>query len=263
MRRVAQRVRMRPESAARQHEHAFLVGSHIDRATLERAEREAALSGVATHAVLLASGWVSQADYAAALARALGVGVALWDLAIEADNSTVDDPADEHGLPGLVRGQPCRVLNATNAAPAVVSRRVASLRARGFAVVLAPQFSIDAAREVHCRSQRIDRAVRGLLREQPAISAGTPARTWQVVAAAGTVGTALGGLLVFPEATLAALTGLIALPFLCVTLLRLVALRQVLARSPARKARKDLPRLADRSLPVYSILVPLDRKSVV
>ena len=38
-----------------------------------QAEREARQSGVATHAVLIASGWVSQADYAAALALALGV----------------------------------------------------------------------------------------------------------------------------------------------------------------------------------------------
>ena len=54
------------------------------------------------------------------------------------------------------------------------------------------------------------------------------------------VGLLIGGFTVLPDATLAALTALIALPFLCVTALRLVALRQALA-SPASKVRGGNP----------------------
>ena len=56
-----------------------------------------------------------------------------------------------------------------------------------------------------------------------------------------------------------------ALPFLCVTLLRLVALRQIVAGSgaAARAPGSDAARLADHSLPVYSVLVPLLREGNV
>ena len=68
-----------------------------------------------------------------------------------------------------------------------------------------------------------------------------------------------------PDATLAALTGLIALPFLCVTVLRVVALREVtglLAAGDGRSA-SDAPRIPDRLLPVYTVLVPLLREANV
>src|SRR4029079_486174 len=97
------------------------------------------------------------------------------------------------------------------------------------------------------------------------ISAGARTWTWQIVFAAGMLGAAIGGVFVVPDATIAALTGLIALPFLCVTLLRLVALRQILRPSTeaARKSRTDMPRLSDDALPVYSVLVPLLREGNV
>jgi glycosyltransferase XagB len=132
-------------------------------------------------------------------------------------------------------------------------------------VVLAPQLLIDAALEAHAGPEKIDRAVRGLLRQQPASSAGAPVSTWQVIAGAGVAGLLIGGLAVQPDATLAALTALIALPFLCVTALRLVALRQVLA-SPATKMRAGgsrAPRIPDRLLPVYTVLVPVFREANV
>ena len=68
-----------------------------------------------------------------------------------------------------------------------------------------------------------------------------------------------------PDATLAALATLIALPFLCVTLLRLVALREAMT-SPASTVRAGSARperLPDRQLPVYTVLVPLFRETKV
>jgi hypothetical protein len=265
MRDVAQRLPARPEIAGDRHEYAFLVGGFIDRATLERARQEAAQTGVAPHDVLLAHGWVGQADYATALARSLGVEAALGDLAMEAVDAGPEGQAEERGLPALLRGQACRVLCASQEPPAAVGRRVIFLRAQGLRVVLAPRMAIDAACEDCERSGRMERAVRGLLRERPALSAGSRAKLWQVLAAACTVGAAIGGFFVYLDATLAALTGLIALPFFCVTLLRLVALLQVFAKRPAAVGNDKpyVPRSPDHALPVYSIMVPLLREENV
>ena len=81
--------------------------------------------------MLIASGWISQADYAAALAQALGVEAAPWDLFIDGDSATMQGAEAELGLPAVVRGRTCRVLSATSAAPSELGRRVAMLRRRG------------------------------------------------------------------------------------------------------------------------------------
>ena len=81
------------------HEYAFLVGALIDAATLERAESEARHCGVATHDILLAAGWISEADYAAALARRLGVALASWDAEFDfadAEPGTAPEMACRH-----------------------------------------------------------------------------------------------------------------------------------------------------------------------
>ena len=240
MRGVAQRVGTRLETAADPHEYAFLIGSLLDHATLEQAEREAALSGVTTHAVLIASGWISQPGYAAALAQAIGLEAALWGMVIDGSRAVSEGGAAVDGLPALVQGRACRVLSATSAAPAEIARHAARLRGQGHAVVLAPQTTIDAAIEARSRSECIAHAVRGLLSERPTISAGARTWTWQIVFAAGVLGATIGGVFVVPDATIAALTGLIALPFLCVTLLRLVALRQ--NSQPIEACGPQLPR---------------------
>jgi glycosyltransferase XagB len=265
MRGLAQRLRTQPGTAPRTHEYTFLVGRLMDHATLERAEREAERTHVAIHAVLLAAGWVSQADYAAALARVLGIEAAPWDLFIDGDSAAMRAAEAEQGLPAVVRGRACRVLSASSAAPSELGRRVGLLRSRGLQVMLAPQSAIDAIREVHGWGDRSHQAVRGLLRERPTLSAGRRTSTWQIVAAAGAVGTTIGGAFVVPEATIAALTGLMALPFLCVTLLRLVALRQIVTGSgaTARRPGPDAARIADHALPVYTVLVPLLREGNV
>jgi hypothetical protein len=176
MRGLAQRVRTQPYTAAGDLEYAFLVGSLVDHATLDRAAREAERTGVATHTVLLAAGWVSQADYAAALARVLGVEAAPSDLFIDGDSAAMRGAEAEQGLPAVVRGSACRVLSSSSASPSELGARVALLRSRGLQVMLAPQSAIDAIREVHGWGDHSQQAVRSLLRERPALSAGT--RTW-------------------------------------------------------------------------------------
>jgi hypothetical protein len=108
---------------------------------------------------------------------------------------------------------------------------------------------------------RLDQAVSGLARQRPACSAAGTIWIWQIIAAAVAVGLIAGGFSVLPYATLAALSGVIAIPFLCVTLLRVISLREVLASS-----RTEIRRLGWNSerppetLPLYTILVPLFRE---
>jgi glycosyltransferase XagB len=240
-------------------EYAFLAGSLIDQAGLGAAEAEALACGVAVHEVLLAWGTVSHDDYASALARWLGVPLVGWDVRLEA--IAVHDQAGESielwaRQPGY---RPAHVLDATETPPDVLLARVAALRQQGIDVALASRPRIVAAVASQQQKTLIDRAVRGLLEEHPAISAASPAATWQMMAAAISVGLVIGGLAVVPDATYAVMTGFTSLPFLCVVLLRLVALQQAVA-GPARQRRKNrppAPRCPDSQLPHYAVLVPL------
>ena len=246
------------------HEYAFLVGPLIDAGTLWLAEAEALDYGVAIHEVLLAAGWVLQDDYAAALARKLGVPVVAWDAELDLADVAYG-PAAEIGLPAWLHGRPCRVLAASAATPDVLFGQVAALRAFGIEVVLASQRFIDAVLEVRYQPERIHRAVRGLLEDRPESSARARAATSQMLATTIPAGLAFGGFAVVPDVTYAALTALIALPFLCLTLLRLVALHQAVA-GPRRRARLEWPPSAadpDWLLPVYTVLVPLVREANV
>ena len=240
-------------------QYNFLLRHGIDAETLQRARAEAGRCGVAIHEALLASGALSPAAYASALAGSLGVAPAGGGPVLE--HRTAEDGAlDGHGLPARIAGRPCRVLCADSGTPEVLRERVAVLQARGLEVALAPRFRIEAALERYCKPERIDLAARGLYRQRPASSAGgTMIWTWQLVAAAIAVGLVIGGISTSPEATIGALAGVVALPFLCVTLLRVAALREIAfaARSGRREPARSLPALADRQLPVYSVLVPL------
>ncbi len=83
MRRAGQRASARPRPSHSEHPYAFLVGALIDSATLERADAEARRCGVAIHDMLLAAGWISEADYAAAVAGWLGVPLVAWEGALD------------------------------------------------------------------------------------------------------------------------------------------------------------------------------------
>jgi hypothetical protein len=246
-------------------DYDFLLSDGIDADTLRRARDEAGRCGVATHEALLASGALSPAAYASALAGSLGVAAAGWRTVFDlrtAPESDLDGP----GLPARIGGRPCRVLCAESGAPDALRRQAAALRARGMEVALAPRFHIEAALEKHRRAERIDLAVRGLYRQRPASSAGgVMIWTWQLVAAAIAVGLVIGGASAWPEATIGALAGVAAVPFLCVTLLRVAALREVAFASRAGRREPGLspPALAARQLPVYSVLVPLLREANV
>jgi len=78
MRRAGQQASARPRPSHSEQQYSFLLGSLIDAATLERADAEARRCGVGLHDILLAAGWISEADYAAAVAGRLGVPLVSW-----------------------------------------------------------------------------------------------------------------------------------------------------------------------------------------
>jgi cellulose synthase/poly-beta-1,6-N-acetylglucosamine synthase-like glycosyltransferase len=226
---------------------------------LESAEAAAARWGVPLHEAWLANGLIGEEAYAAMLAEKLGVPVAGWDAVFQLESTDDVESAQEAGLPARINGRSYRVLNACAQAPEDVQRQAAALARQGIAVALASRFRIRAEFENYWRHERIDHAVYGLLRRSPVASAGGPIWTWQLVAAAVVVGLIAGGVSIAPDATIAALSATIALTFLCITLLRMVALHEVLFSAPARTRDADVtsPTTPDPALPLYSILVPL------
>lgn len=220
-------------------EYRFLLGRLIDRQTLARAHREADVSGVAPHEVLLARGWVAQDRYAEALADHLA-----------------DAP--------LPRNRPTAasvMLDVSLLRPLEVARRVAAERAAGRAVMLLSRDAAQWGDLPMSREQRAEAAARGFLSRYPEHSAGAPVWLWQVLAGVVALGMTVGGLIVAPSATRHALSVLIAVPFLFVVALRVLALMLV-ARAPDA-ARHGSRRAGDADLPVYTILVPMLREAEV
>ena len=89
--------------------------------------------------------------------------------------------------------------------------------------------------------------------------------TWQRFAAVAAAALIVGGLAMARDATLAALSGIAAVPFLCVVLLRIAALREVVLGGSAPACR-EVPapsRVTDEEAPVYSVLVPLFQEAGV
>jgi len=261
--------RQRPASAPLppgEDQYDFLVRRCIDPATLQRAKAEASRCGVAVHEALLAAGAMSQTAYAEALAGHLGVALAGWDAAFDLRAAEDTDDSDSLGLHAYIAGRPYRVLSAESRAPPALRQQAAALQARGMEVALAPRFRIDAALDDYWRADRIDQAVHGLFRQKPVSSAGgVMVWTWQLVAAAVATGLIIGGFAALPDSTISALTGVVALPFLCVTLLRVVSLREVIvpSRQEGHGQARRLPPLTDQQVPVYSVLVPLFREANV
>jgi cellulose synthase/poly-beta-1,6-N-acetylglucosamine synthase-like glycosyltransferase len=254
-----------PQQPPDLNQYQFLVGSVIDAGTLARAAAEAARCGVATHEVLLARG-LPPTVYAAALAQSLGVPLVGWEATLHVDTAEEAAGADVIGVPAAVAGRSYRILCAEYRTPDILRRQIDALHAHGVEVAVAIGARVDAAIEDYRRAQRIDLAVRGLFRRRRVDSAGgVMLWTRQVVAAAVAVGLAAGGLAVAPEATLAALAGLAALPFLCVLLLRLAALREVLPaiRTFARRTAPAATTVTDEAMPLYSVLVPLFQEASV
>lgn len=120
--------------------------------------------------------------------------------------------------------------------------------------------SVRATPETAGNDRRLEEAVGGLRARRPELSAASGLWIWQRRALAIAL-LALGvGLLLAPETALIALLAVMAVPFLCVVVLRTVALWQL--RAPLRAAAPSGP-LTEAPLPTYTVLVPLFREAGV
>jgi glycosyltransferase XagB len=259
----AERLDAQPEA---QTQYGFLIDAGVSAAALAFAEMEARRAGSPTHDVLFSAGFISPPAYAAALARSLDIAVTDWEAQLKVDPSVEIDEAEGIEVPARLGGRPCRLLCAEHGSPVTVSGRVTALKARGLTPVLCSRFRFDALMEEIQQSRRLYNAVQRLYHQQPSASAAKPVCYWQVAAAAIVFGLVVGGLSVAPDATLAAVCAVIALPFLCVTLLRIAALGEVIVRprnAGRRHRREQSFGLGPWPLPVYSVLVPLFREANV
>ena len=109
--------------------------------------------------------------------------------------------------------------------------------------------------------RRLEEAVGGLRARNPELSAATGLWPWQRRALIGGAGALAAGLTLAPETTLAVLMTILAVPFLCVVLLRVIALWQL--RRPASDRNPAVGAGNEEPLPVYSVLVPLYREAAV
>ncbi len=103
----------------------------------------------------------------------------------------------------------------------------------------------------------LEHAVNGLTRGRPELSAKTLLWPWQSVALGIAALAIVFAIIVSPQGTATAAFGLLALPFLCVVILRLAALRE-LAAGPRHAEAMDV---CDADLPTYAVLVPLFREA--
>jgi cellulose synthase/poly-beta-1,6-N-acetylglucosamine synthase-like glycosyltransferase len=135
--------------------------------------------------------------------------------------------------------------------PSIALKRGAPLRVR------ADAGTAEAAAQ-HVRDA-LQEAVEGLNARSPELSAASGLWGWQRRAVAGAFVALAAGVVLAPETTLVALLALMAFPFLCVVMLRVVALWQL----NALPAPMPAPLADDAPLPLYTVLVPLYREAGV
>jgi cellulose synthase/poly-beta-1,6-N-acetylglucosamine synthase-like glycosyltransferase len=239
-------------------DYGFLLGSLVDQATLERAEALAERWGVHPHEVLIATGWVGAEDYARALAEHLGLPFRL---------ETSPDDFDAGGANlracianGLIRRRRPGagfVLSPEHRHP----REVVKMAETFHPLTLAPPESVRKAIRAHFAEAIAHAAVDELSARRPEESARQNLARWQLYAPALGVALLLAGLLADAEIAVRTLAVALALLFVPVIALRLVALRDLMR---GRKlGQTAAARTKDAELPVYTILVALYREAKV
>ena len=156
----------------------------------------------------------------------------------------------------------------------------AALRPMGSGRIHGAAFHHEALGEAAHRQavRRLERAVHRLRRERPEFSAGEPVWPWQRLLFAALAIALVAGAAAAPRATQSMLLAMLSLPFLCVVLLRALALWHARSRPsrrreqspsglthpafPSRSAGSASP-LGEAMLPRYSVLVPLYREAHV
>jgi hypothetical protein len=252
----AQHIDAPPLSAS---DYAFLLEGFVDRATLHRAEALAKKWGVLPHAVMIANGWLSAADYYRALARACGVPFRgeIRPHEVAAPGS-LRRPREclARGLLKEQARQGAYVFAPERLRPNAVEEVLARLAPHRLSLA-----SPDTLRQAVCGhfAQNLATAsVDGLHARFPDRSAKAKLAPWQRLSLFSLLLAFAAALVLHAQPAIRALSLSLVVIFLPVIALRVFAAYDLLRRTPAKRAR---PRIQDTELPVYTILVPLYREA--
>jgi glycosyltransferase XagB len=245
--------------------YSFLLDSGLSTAQLLEAVDHARAAGVSVPDALVATGHLSEDAYAALVARALTLPH-VADIEVERVAPLVRIGRDQIRQLVVAGAAPVYALPASAGPLHVLEQLARTIAAQGgVPVVVAPSVLVAAIERAE-RSRMLRRAILGLRRTSPDLSASRPPALWQIVAIMVMVGVFVGAMLITPGHAVAVLMVLLLMPFLGVVTVRSAALamlwrpRETAAAQPLRAATAT----PDDQLPVYSVLVPLfDEPAVV
>ena len=251
---LAARLKALPRS-----EYVFLLGRFVDSATLARAEAIAAAWGVHPHEVLIAHGWLDATDYYRALAEACGAPFKSDLLAADVAPAAAANPRQSLAVGLLKERARARsfVLAPDRVRPNALREMLARLAPHEFSLA-----SPQAVRGAICRHfapSFVLHAVEGLASRKPEQSARTPLALWQRLACCFVPLVLLIALALWPAATVWGVTASLGVLFVPLIGFRLLAAYGLFA-SPSGGDEASCPRMPDRALPIYTLLVPLYRR---
>jgi len=250
-------------SQASASDYSFLVGRHIDRATLARAEALGEKWGVPPHSVMIANGWLSARDYYQALAQACDVP---FRDELRLDAVTAPLPLTNPRqciLRGLLKERGRRsayVIAPDQLTPSAVAEMLRDLRP--YRVSLAAPHDVRRAICGHFARAFAHVSVDGLHARDPEQSARSNLAPWQLCFLGCGLAALAGAAALAPLASMRAVSYLLAFVSLPLIALRVFAACDLLS---GRQRRYPAPRgrINDAELPIYTILVPLLREANV
>ncbi len=249
--------RFRAPSLAPNPDYDFLLGTFIDRATLERATALARQWGVLPHDVLIASGWIGAEDYARALAANAG-------LRFRAEVGVADLDPSQGTLRGALGGAERLKEGGVVLAPerkSVGEILTLAQRVHPEAVELAPLNRMNQAIRDRFATALAHAATGDLAARRPSASARQTLARWQVYAPLLAVSVLVTWLLADAGSALRAISLFFSLLFIPAIALRIVAFRDLVRGEEI--ASDNASRIPDDELPVYTILVALFREAKV
>ena len=252
---LAARLKALPRS-----EYAFLIGRFVDSATLARAEAIAAAWGVHPHEVLIANGWLDATDYYRALAENCGAPFKVHLPAADVAPAAAANPRQSLAVGLLKERARARsfVLAPDRVRPNALREMLARLAPHEFSLA-----SPQAVRGAICRHfapSFVLQAIEGLASRRPEQSARTRMAVWQRLVFCFVPLVLLTALALRPAGTVWAVTACLAVLFVPLIGFRLLAAYGLFA-SPSGGDETSCPRLPDRVLPIYTLLVPLYREA--
>lgn len=111
--------------------------------------------------------------------------------------------------------------------------------------------------------RRLDRAVNDLRRRAPDFSAATPFPIWQQTVILAVTAMFTAALILIDEAAFILWWLALALPFLLIATIRMVAVWYVLRRQPKDRRRPVDDRRFDARLPTFSVLIPVYKEEAI